>query len=504
MISRAVAPGWVQFLREEKTFLYTPDPFETGVRLDRLHESGNDEPMNAPPQCHIPFTTTGSYPVRAGNAVRPLIDGEPAFRRICEAIEGARHSVWVTVAFIRPGFRMPQRRGSLFDVLDRAVERGLDARVIFWRPNLDATQVGEGSTFAGSKADHAALRARGSRLRIRWDRAHGGYCQHQKSWLIDAGQPSETAFVGGINLNPRAMAFPGHAGGGDIHDLYVEIAGPSASDVHHNFVQRWNEASERAADDGVWAHTGDDALGFPDRLSAAKGKSLVQLQRNVHPGRYCNGRASPGVRPFDIAQGERAIYDQYLAAIAAARCSIYIENQAITVEPIIVGIADALERGVQVVILVPADPEDWVRRARQSVEYQEFFAKFASLARYDHFALVGIAARQAAGPRNNVYVHGKAMLIDDAWATIGSCNLHRHSLGGNTELNVSFWDPEQVRGLRCELLREHIDKDTSHLDDRAALRLYGLVARENRSRRDAGDGAWQGLAFSLDPAEYGA
>ena len=41
---------------------------------------------------HIPFALSGFYPVRAGNLVRPLIDGEPAFRRICEAVEAARHS----------------------------------------------------------------------------------------------------------------------------------------------------------------------------------------------------------------------------------------------------------------------------------------------------------------------------------------------------------------------------------------------------------------------------
>ena len=48
------------------------------------------------------------------------------------------------------------------------------------------------------------------------------------------------------------MGSPGHPAEGDRHDAYVEIAGPSATDVHHNFVQRWNEASERAADDGTW------------------------------------------------------------------------------------------------------------------------------------------------------------------------------------------------------------------------------------------------------------
>ena len=36
----------------------------------------------------------------------------------------------------------------------------------------------------------------------------------------------------------------------------------------------------------------------------------------------------------------------------------------------------------------------------------------------------------------------------------------------------------------------------------AALALYRRVAQENRRRRDAGDQAWQGIVFSLDPATY--
>ena len=82
---------------------------------------------------HIPFVTRSSYPLRGGNQVTPLVDGEPAFRRICEALEAARASAWVTVAFLERGVQMPDGRGSFFDVLDRAVGRGVDVRVIFWR-----------------------------------------------------------------------------------------------------------------------------------------------------------------------------------------------------------------------------------------------------------------------------------------------------------------------------------------------------------------------------------
>jgi cardiolipin synthase len=95
------------------------------------------------------------------------------------------------------------------------------------------------------------------------------------------------------------------------------------------------------------------------------------------------------------------------------------------------------------------------------------------------------------------------MLVDDSWATIGSRNLHAHSLFGHTEMNASFYDPNVVRALRCQLLSEHLDQDTTHLDDRAALRLYQLVARENLLRRQHRCFDWQGLALELAPASYG-
>src|SRR2546430_1377132 len=50
---------------------------------------------------------------------------------------------------------------------------------------------------------------------------------------------------------PPAPAPPRVGGGGSDEDisptipaLSLELSGPAATDVHHNFVQRWNEASE--------------------------------------------------------------------------------------------------------------------------------------------------------------------------------------------------------------------------------------------------------------------
>ena len=335
---------------------------------------------------------SGTYPRRDGNRVQPLIGGHEAFRRIAEAVDAARRRVWLTVAFYADDFRLPDGRG-LFELLESAAARGVDVRAVFWQPNRESA--GFGSTYP------IEAPARPS-LKMRWDRASGPYCHHQKSWTVD-----DTAFVGGINLTAWALK---------RHDAYVEIDGPSAADVEHNFVQRWNGASER--------HAPDD-LPLPGSVGAACGPSTVQIQR--------------------MFLDDRSILEQYERAIDAARHSIYIENQAIPIPPIAARLEAALERGVEVLLLVPAEPEEHVHAARKDLAQRALFDGLEALGRHPRFRLAGLP----------VYVHCKLMIVDALWATIGSCNLHAYSMGGHSEMNASIWDAALARDLRDRLRRRH-------------------------------------------------
>jgi cardiolipin synthase len=428
---------------------------------------------------YIPPTTSGPYPARPGNLVRTLIDGPEIARRIGEAVGTARHSVWITVAFYSDDFLFPDGVGPLFDVLDRAVARGLDVRLLVWRPNPETTP--SHRIFGGSPAHRELLARRGARFKIRWDRAAGAFCQHQKSWVIDAGQPAETGFVGGLNLTSVAMV---------RHDVYVEVTGPSATDLRHNFVERWNEASERHAADGNWACDGTDELSYPDRPSESRGPSTVQIQRMLDASRY----PAPRV--------ERSIVEQYERAIDAARRTIYIENQAIPMPVVGRPLLRAAERGVDIVVLVPPIPEDYVYAARLEPQGSSRFESIEALARHENFTLVGIAEHHD-GRLRAAYVHAKMMLVDDAWATIGSCNLHPFSLAGHTEMNASIWDAAVARDLRCRLFLQHLGVDTAAMDDRAALGRFRDIARENRCRMEGRNSDWQGLVFALEPESYG-
>lgn len=415
----------------------------------------------------MPFVETGSYPTRDGNSVIPWIDGEPAFRRICEAIEAARESVWATVAFMWPSFVMPDGRGSALDVLENAARRGVDVRIVFWRPDAETESFRE-NAFWGCEAHFSLLADRYRHIAIRWDRAAPGFCQHQKTWIIDARRDDATAFVGGINLNPHSVVGRAHAGEHQNHDVYVEVSGPSVADIHHNFAQRWNEASERHLTNGRWGGRSETDLPLPDGTPPARGGVTMQIQR-TH-------------------LGDRSIFDQYVETVASAQRTIYLENQYLANAEIADALLSAARRGVLVVAMVPALP-DRVSELK------------GQLAGVENFMLCGMASRIPSGRRALVYVHSKLMIADDEWVTVGSCNLHKYSLFGNSELNATFRDAKTARAMRVSLLGEHIGVDTSELTDVEALKLFQGVALENQRRRSTGDNDWQGMAFALGGAE---
>lgn len=464
------------------------------------------------------FVNSGSYPARSGNHVRPLVDGTPAFRRICESIESATTSVWATITFMWPSVEMPDGRGAALSVLQQAALRGVDVRLIFWRPE-DQMEKHRRNAFWGS-AEHFDLLANlYPDINVRWDRAAPGYCQHQKTWLIDVDKPSATSFVGGINLNPNSLVSPGHShinshrdremasrGHSDPqnHDVYIELSGPSVTDVQHNFVQRWNEASERASHSGLFGKAARDDLPFPACVPEQCGKAVVQIQRTTHSGLYQVGHAPLDGHKFDIERGERTILAQYCIAIESAERTIYIENQYLEVMPIVSALHDALSRGVEVLIVLPVTPDFGAGLIELSDDRKKFLALRAGLATHENFMLCGLAAEDENGNRAPVYVHSKLMIVDGNFATVGSCNLHHFSLYGNGELNAAIQDSESALALMADLFHEHIGEDVSDCDDLSAFELFKSIAEQNRERHEQHDSNWQGLAFCLDISTYGA
>ena len=461
------------------------------------------------------ITTNGPYPRRAGNRVIPWIDGVPFYERLAAAMRAARGKVWAIVSFIEPGFCFPDDT-AWWDLLGECQARGVDVRVLFWRnPRFFTTA----HVFLGGPEDRALLARRGASWAARWDSSgdDGPHCHHQKAFVVDAGEADATAFIGGMVLSQATLARPGHHHGLAKHDAFLELRGPSVVDAEHNFVQRWNLA-RRDPEAPPWP---DEAragpLAAPTRVPPACGEVLVQVCRTLKPGAYPGVTRSPGAAPFDCSAGEQTILEHYRGAFAAARRTIYIENQHPGESSLLALLDRALARGVRVVMVVPGEPMIAIRRASRQVaaiasegraaqhRYGATFERLAALARHPGFTMVALARSDpgaaASWLHREIYTHAKLCIVDGEWATLSSANLVDLSVTrDHTELNASFWGRDTCMPLLRRLLAEHSDEPAAD-DDLVALDAVARLARASRESLLRG-GPVLGGCYALDPARY--
>lgn len=463
-------------------------------RRRRHHRRVHDE---APDIAPTP-TDCGPYPARAGNRVDAWIDGVPFYQRLTAALRAARTRVWAIVSFIEPTFRFPDGT-SWWDMLDECHARGVDVRALFWR---NPRFLGTKHVFLGDAADRAFLTGRGAPWLARWDSSGDdpAHCHHQKAFVVD-----DDAFLGGMVLSTSTLAHPGHAHGLAKHDAMLELRGPAVVDAAHNFVERWN-----------LAHTDPDAPPWPDEQRAGPlplprevpppcGDVTLQLARTIKPGLY------------DNSAGEATILASYRRAFAAARRTIYIENQHPGEVSLLLLLAQALARGVAVVMIVPGEPMRAIERASREVaaladradehRYGPTFHRLAALGGSPQFTLAALARSDRAADgiytHREIYNHAKLCIVDGAWMTIGSANfvdlsLHRD----HTELNAAVWGRETCLPILHRLIGEHTDEDVGALDDRAALARIAALARASRASLCAGGPVLAGC-YAIDPARYG-
>ena len=142
----------------------------------------------------------------------------------------------------------------------------------------------------------------------------------------------------------------GHARGGN-HDTFVKILGPgpppfyrdskslqsvsssgccvAASQVHHHFATRWNDAKCSGPRDVFPSREAASPLPFPTKWSLPRQEShsvKAQVIRTLRPGNY-KGSSNSNGKGFDIgvSDGEESIWITYRDAIKAAKRFIYLE-----------------------------------------------------------------------------------------------------------------------------------------------------------------------------------
>lgn len=251
-----------------------------------------------------------------------------------------------------------------------------------------------------------------------------GAVHHQKIVVVD----DEIAFCGGIDLtvgrwDTRAHlpAAPGRQTSGQPygprHEVAAAVNGAAARVLAAQARDRWQAATGQtlppvSAREPIW----------PERLPAA----LCDVEVGI-------ARTLPALPQRSEVREVEALN---LAAIAAARHVIYLENQYLAARSLAEALAERLREpdGPEVVIVLPRSSESRLEQESMDSARERLLH---TLWDADRFGRLGVYWPAIKGG-TSVYVHAKVMVIDDRLLRIGSSNLNNRSLGFDSECDVAL------------------------------------------------------------------
>jgi phosphatidylserine/phosphatidylglycerophosphate/cardiolipin synthase-like enzyme len=298
---------------------------------------------------------------------------------------------------------------------------------------------------------------------------------HQKVVIAD----NKTALLGGLNISDYFQDDSDHLKQPEpVHDIFCRVEGPLVGDIERFFVGRWN--AETAAFNAFVtnANANGKALGFrvDDRFTISKltlstttrpaaGKSVAQLHRTLSSGITSSGLSfSVQVVRDDIARA-------YERAVAAASDFIYLENQVMRLDDLATWIINRFKANnkLQVLLVLPVVAEeiadgtaDDISMKGQQMQYDALVKLQKALGK--NIGLYSPIQRKKAPAKSKltffgslqIDVHCKILVVDDVFATIGSANASPRSFQLDSEINVSWFDPESVKAFREGLWKEHL------------------------------------------------
>ncbi|WP_409330681.1 phospholipase D-like domain-containing protein [Trujillonella humicola] len=431
-----------------------------------------------------------------------FVDAADYFATLKKAVRDARRRVLFIGWDFDPRIRLDPAAGGrprddrLGRVLEAAVRANpeLEIGVLQW-------DLGMAYALARGLAPILLLNRRTpDRLTFAVDTHHPvGGAHHQKIVVVD----DCLAFAGGIDVTADRWDTPEHR---DRHPLRVR---PRS----HRPTMPWHDVTSLVTGPAARA-VGDLAR---ERWESATGERL-------EPVTDVEACWPDGVEPFltdvDVAisrtrpehGGTTLVHEielLWLAAIAAARRTVYIETQYFANRRIAEAIADRLREddGPEFVVLNPHEAWGWLEEKAMGSARAALLDMVRRADRHGRFRLY-VPVTEG---RRSIYVHAKVLVVDDRLLRIGSANLNNRSMGLDTECDLSIEVAAQqgdhasvaasVVALRDRLLAEHLGVEPG--DVAGAVERHGgsLLAAVEELRRPAGRSLVPFDPPDLGPAE---
>jgi phospholipase D1/2 len=331
------------------------------------------------------------------------------------------------------------------------------------------------------------------RICFRYDNTHPtGGSHHQKIVVID----DAIAFSGGIDLTSRRWDTCEHSPQNELrvmagapyppfHDMMMAVEGPAARALGDLVRERWRRATHETLDP-PWKKKSVFRRAGPHPAGTVWPQSMRNPLRDVSVG---ISRTEP---PVNGSAGVREVEALYQDMIAAARHSIYIENQYFTADKVGDALAARLAEpnGPEVIVVLRELSHGWLEELTMQTLRTKLIERLRAADVHDRFRVYypfidGLKSGTC------IDVHSKMMVVDDEIVRIGSANLANRSMGLDTEcdLTIEALGRDDVRAaiceLRAQLLAEHLGFESEQVHEaiESAGSLRGAIERMQRNER---------------------
>lgn len=409
-----------------------------------------------------------------------LVDADAYFRSVRTAMSVARHSIFILSWDIDSRTCLvPQGANDgypelLGDFLRAVLEQRPELHVYILNWDFAMLYALEREWLPDYKLGWRTHR----RLAFRLDGRHPvGASHHQKVVVVD----DAIAFVGGLDLTRARWDTPEHACDapwrcdadgkphGPFHDVQAVVDGDAARALGELARMRWERATRRAP--VPYCKAGHDP--WPAGLMP----DITDIDVAV-------ARTEPA---FESDPGVTEIRQLHLDAIAAARRTLFFENQYFTSGLIGNALSARLDEpeGPEVAVISPQTQSGWLEDATMGVLRVRLHRRLKQADQYDRYRLYCPVIPGLA--RGCLNVHSKVFAVDDDLFSIGSANLSSRSMAFDTECNLVIeahgTEPEKARirtaiaRLRNRLLAEHLATSPGMVDAEfhRCGRLHGAI-----------------------------
>jgi phosphatidylserine/phosphatidylglycerophosphate/cardiolipin synthase-like enzyme/uncharacterized membrane protein YdjX (TVP38/TMEM64 family) len=291
------------------------------------------------------------------------------------------------------------------------------------------------------------------RLSFRLDDKHPpSGSHHQKIVVVD----DAVAFVGGLDLTHGRWDTPEHrreqphrldAQGRQSrpnHDVQAIVDGAAARALGELCRDRWTRATGKRA---------VEPAPRPDPWPTGLAPEIEHLDVAI-------ARTDPG---WVNGQPVEEIRRLYVDAIAAARRSLYLENQYFSSSVVGAALEERLlaPDAPEVVVVSRLTEEGWLEARTMGVLRARLHSRLRAADRHGRYRLLYPHIPDLEAP-HLLNVHSKVLVVDDELCSVGSANFNNRSMGFDTECNLAIEarGEERIRraiaGLRDRLLAEHL------------------------------------------------